>query len=120
MTQKDKNKMFYDCPIIAAYMAQYFNVKITSQPKGGLIFPDGTQKDPNAFMRVYLSHIDEFLCDKFYIHQESYSVFEPKEGDLVYFSDIEEYLFYQKSDGDAWVKEIIQRNGIAFMMPKTE
>ena len=62
-----------------------------------------------------------YPLDDFYIHPDSYGIFEPKEGDWRASKDLTE-IYYHKGelDKDAYPKctEIIMRDGKHFFMPK--
>jgi len=108
-------KLYYTCPIEAAYMTKNF----------GIIFDDEYRIFVNLeSIGMYLDF--DILKDdiKHYIHPESLSIFEPQVGDLVRidiapFHDFIIMNSYFLST-NCEIKEIIQRNGRAFIMPEAQ
>jgi len=120
-----ENRLYYDCPISAAYMAKNFNVDFTNQT--------------NSYRYWYadlVENINDEREEKLYIHPDSLSIFEPQEGDLVTTSgypakiigkllgktDCFAVEFGSKNDPSyAYKKDIdliIERNGKPFIMPQ--
>ena len=112
-------KLYYTCPIEAAYMAKNFGVKFdfeeswqgVSSPKllSELIKNKGAHYKPAVSL-------------------ESHSIFEPQDGDLSEFAHRKTYPYaivkmnsrhnIEKAQNE--VKNIIQRNGKSFIMPEVE
>lgn len=113
-------RLYYTCPIEAAYMAKNFGVKIMVNDT------EGTEM---------LCVISSLSRDKYYIHPDSLSVFEPQEGDLVYCmgsyqimpADIDDFgvkydrrIIIQNVTSPIATGKIIQRNNKPFIMPQSE
>jgi hypothetical protein len=118
---ENNEKYYYDCPIKASYMSQYFGIKIYIK-----------LRDQS---RHYLKYIIEDWNDwnhrelrldkkcKYFILPEYNYIFEPKKHDLGLRADISDSLYY---DGFYWCignKEfknatIIMRDQEQFFMPK--
>jgi hypothetical protein len=141
-------RYYYDCPLIAAYMAKYFDMNFI---KEGII-------DEVSHVAYQIIPFEDFgtggvslQCNtgkikrKFIIHPESVHLLEPQDGDLILFegdcpegSDIypmywnKDYkigefdgmwgrITYQDSDNFVGCFfEITRRNCMPFLMPKKE
>ena len=79
------NKLYYDCPIEAAYMAKNFKVNFTSE---GLTDAQAMQAIQMVKVEGYTSWYDRSLNfqwtkgTKLYVHSDSYMVFKPQIGDI--------------------------------------
>ncbi len=110
-------KQFYDCPIKAAYMAKEFGVRYKSVTGFGL--QDITQwelADVNGDLRGTLRR----LQGEYHIHPDSYSIFEPKEGDLLQDRKGECLTYTIPQNLDMRYFKIIQRDNKSFIMPERE
>ena len=70
------NKLYYNDPLIACYMAREFGVKYSEKPDGTneLYWCSYMEDD-------YFDDDEENRYDKAYIHPDSYHIFEPQVGD---------------------------------------
>lgn len=111
-------KLYYDCPIKAAYMAKYFEVHYTEPLAYGY---------NNGQYTVARSLRPDMSPDtKYYIHPDSLPIFELKMGDTVHtpkssigFKQVVtvELKYYLNENGEY---QIIQRNNHPFFMPQEE
>lgn len=109
-------KLFYTDPLASAYMAREFGVEYRAKPSGLAVtcdvsLDDGMGKSINIKPNG----------DVYYIHPDSYHIFEPRVGDYVSFrKDKEVYLVDEYSSWDVPPDKIIQRNNKPFFMPEGE
>lgn len=134
----DKKKYYYNCPYKAAYMARHFGMDFEGC-RDGTCFEAALHSDADP-------DIYDTEGDKFYIHPDSLHLLEPQEGDLVKVVCCEADCEYPEDwvigviEGDVCTvrcnlqgtsgysislnrvsaKEIIQRNGKAFIWPEVE
>ena len=111
-----RNKLYYTDPLKAAWMAREFGVVIEqARCKSSIEWEQDFYK--SICYDAMLRH------DKtYYIHPDSYHVFEPVEGDMVGYYDLDG-LFAGKIIGKFGTfkyKTIIQRNNTAFFHPEQE
>jgi len=110
------SKLYYDCPIKAAYMAKEFGAKT--------VCPDGLD-EPDTMTALINDMADpEIAPDKYYIHPDSLYIFEPKVGDVI-ITKQEDHTYIahgieNRTDLYSGCSNIIRRNGNAFIMPETE
>lgn len=112
-------KFYYDCQIKAAYMSRYFNV---AYKEYDYIFGGGAG--------VMLP-----IPNKFYVHPNSFPIFQPRGGDIVIFNDavcaVANYpppvnytlsRQFQINSGypDSKSHEVIYRDGRVFIYPEIE
>src|SRR5687768_12825195 len=123
------SKLYFDCPVKAAYMAKEFGVS--------LYLGDYAKGDYDKYSARNWWHIqDDWLyrnkpetpmkpVDKIYVHPESLPIFEPRDYDL----DSEGSYYFSDADGGYWLSSagaykdsdgIIFRDGKPFIMPKKE
>lgn len=119
------SKLYYDDPLVAAYMSREFGVTTSSeQCAKNFNWEEWAHSDSLIKIFIYENNlsIDEFYehCGKFYIHPDSLPVFEPREGDLVCVDDT--YYTVDKYDKFGGIKEykIILRNGKPFFWQKVD
>lgn len=109
-------KLYYDDPLHAAIMARDFGVTYAR--------PDDCRMTMQwADYHSDAKNVSDFEeHDKLYIHPDSYSIFEPQEGDMVYTKNDSgsESVCWVYGDTEKLQREIIQRNGKAFFMPKEQ
>ena len=126
-------KLYYDCPIEAAYMAKNFGVKFVLNKDNN---PNNFNDYQNAVQRAtneLLSKSHNLPIEKsylyFYIHPDSLYIFEPIEGDLIVLlnNGVGAIEFFGKNTNIKYIKElmlrggkIIQRNNKPFITPKNE
>lgn len=110
-------KLYYHCEFKAGYMDKYFGVKYQVRDEDGEL-SDKTIWDYDCFRECSPEN-------PFYIHPDSLHLLEPQVGDLIayeYEGRIKCYsLIAHPDNGKTKLPErqkIIQRNGIAFMMPE--
>lgn len=114
-------KYYYDCPLKAGYMTQYFDMKFRNW-----------RWDNVEFNFHPVNEYDD-ECEFLYIHPDSLILLEPQDGDTVQSngkSDYTgEYADYTKdiyTAGDRSIftwdenSKIIQRNGKPFFWPEIE
>jgi hypothetical protein len=119
MKKRIKNmakKYYYTCPYSAAYMAHTFDMML------GCEYEDEYEEvhfEPDV-CPYDLAHTP--IGDKAYIHPDSLHILEPQAGDLVRSIEWEGRDFYKKCHADdvSDAREVIQRNGKAFIMPEEE
>lgn len=125
-------QLYYDDPLIAAYMIRDFGVKyytVDYGDSGGMDIVD----DYDNLLDEYTSSCED--SPNLFIHPDSLDIFKPQIGDLVmwnrYIGCVEPiikdgiksgYITLKFSDcllsGDIQSNKIIQRNGKQFFMPK--
>lgn len=131
------NKLHYDDPLKAAYMAREFGVKYYD------VNEPFNETDGHCFGKHCSDHplnprtdLGNFTVARYYaIHPDSYSIFEPREGDLVSSEAFDDYRFLNEwSRGTGFfvaygdeilcrpdeVDTIILRDNKHFFMPKQE
>lgn len=127
--------LYYDDPLQAAWMIREFGVKIRG------LYLHGNEDEEDMTVEQIAVAIDRVHgCDvptRYNIHTDSLHVFEPMDGDLVhikyYVKNIDGvpapsntysgYMMLEQSSGlenDRTERQIIQRNGKAFFMPKEQ
>ena len=136
-------KLYYTCPIRAAYMSKEFGVKIQST------FCD-TLRDEDQGETIVAQTVDCVLEAPYYVHPDSLPIFEPQVGDVLrlYFHTPEqddaagavmtgfywgggEVITWFRNPGDGSIDRqvqkiddhqwrIIQRQGNPFFWPETE
>ena len=116
-------KMYYKCPIEAAYMARNFGVNFLFDPE---------PKDNAVFLYWNRNALVNTLqINRFYIHPDSLSIFEPQVNDMnnegYFFTGNSEYcdgVWYKKQYNESTMfsssKNIIQRNNKPFIVPEVE
>jgi hypothetical protein len=86
MTNKPKPRLFFTCPIKAAYMGHKFGVityvelSIKSEIYDKYFIKDWNHRE------LKLDPKEEHYCDKYYVAKESEHIFEPKNYDLAGFT----------------------------------
>lgn len=128
-------KLYYTDPLAAAYMAREFGVRFFDGTKddelkairydncikwaySSGIFPDGERVDSFSF----------YKGERFYIHPDSLSIFEPKVEDLMTEGKTIVEHVYKTIDKQVMSRghlfyspyKIIQRNNKPFFMPEEE
>ena len=123
-----ENKLYYTCPIVAAYMSKYFGVKYFCEDDDEVI----------DYQEICVYNRNGKWDDpiKAFIHPDSLPIFEPQVMDLVKPKSIYDHdfgtvvdiegnglkIFYAKSSEkiSRRVSAIIQRNGMSFFMPEVK
>ena len=117
-------KLYYDDPLQAAYMAREFGVKLEDENENRIEWVDG-----HGFVLFDSEDVVDFVgmgIETFYIHPDSYRIFEPQEGDR----NIKGFVF----EKGQWVidgmipaamfsevpREINHRDNKPFFWPKEE
>lgn len=118
-------RYYYDCRIKAAYMVEYFEMHL---------FPDCWTERSLGNTRSILGFHHHLFGGKFYVHERSFDLLEPREGDILYgpcggevfrVSDLD--VFHQEAStrfakssihNAGW--RLIQRDGKAFHWPEVE
>lgn len=101
-------KLYYTDPLEAVYMASEFGVKFTNR------------------IALYYEYKDQVFVDQwrnqgpYYIHPDSYHIFEPRAEDFVSYDDGIYAEFYSKKQWDLYGHKIIQRNSKPFFMPESK
>lgn len=121
-------RYYYDCPIIAAYMAKSFGIRIVGQNLSQIDFD--TQKHPERefdyfdICRLASNKSNPFVY-KFCLSSDSIILLEPQDGDFVEANDerCPDCGTYYNHIPDGHAKfykhaKIIERNGKLFFMPK--
>ncbi len=117
-TMANNKRYYYDCPIKASYMSQYFGIKTyVKLHSKRIIYDEYIIEDWNNRELI----LDK-KCEYFILPEYNY-IFEPKKHDLGLRTDIADSLYY---DGFYWCignKEfknatIIMRDQEQFFMPK--
>jgi len=127
-------KLYYTCPIEAAYMTRYFEVKFISAYDEYLVCGIS---DGSAIW--YLKGGDvpiPYIQDEFFIHPDSLFIFEPREDDIIInqgyicqahgdyeYNDlvvVRSLSVVRHANPFDTQNRIIQRNNRPFLMPKTE
>ncbi len=128
-------KMYYDCPLRAAYMAKEFGVDFLCPPDS----PSQQDVEAKGFcplmhLRRPVSVTYSFVHNdvgnaegKYYIHPDSMEVFKPIEGDLCSYEAFDgagellpQYGAFHREAWDHVGLDIIQRDDKAFFWPKKE
>lgn len=126
------SRMYYTDPLKAAWMAREFGVKYHDT----LISPVELTV-PDLMDEIRDNLVDGTAFDNLYIHPDSYSVFEPQEGDVVTVSNLVATIGSISDKTTIWGKMVsgkgvrasfydsaidntIQRNNKAFFMPEVE
>lgn len=120
-------RYYYTDPLIAAYMAKYFDFMIyTSFGRNG----NGKRKQSVNSLALHANNYHDTM--KFYIHPDSLHLLEPKIGDLCEKKVTHSYchycgwdsLFYADSNDSIELygkgAKIIERQGKPFMWPEEE
>jgi len=115
---ENNKKYYYDCPIKASYMSQYFGIKTYVKLRSQNIIYDKYIIEDWNHRELRLDK----KCKYFILPEYNY-IFEPKKHDLGLRADIADSLYYV---GDCWRignKEfknatIIMRDQEQFFMPK--
>jgi len=134
-------RKFYTCPIIAAYMARYFEIKyiVEYEIRGKDISGFRWKKIKHIILGNFETILSRFINGtkkknyKIYIAEESLPIFEPKEDDIgQYIDDEDEDLTkFARCDGEDFVErdgtthpakwyKIIKRNNLHFFQPQEE
>jgi hypothetical protein len=119
-------KLYYDCPIEAAYMAKYHGVKFDAEIP--ISFDEGYINYVQNNTYTTLSYYQEHVQDELYIAPESMEIFEPKVGDFIYkgWDDCKgnpHWITPQTIEDDLSTQlpvKIVERNNKPFIMPKEE
>ncbi|QDP62904.1 MAG: hypothetical protein Unbinned5081contig1002_9 [Prokaryotic dsDNA virus sp.] len=107
-------KLYYADPLSAAYMAREFGVKM---------YIEGSNVELNSWNDFFVEYgggtIDAF-SDEFYVHPDSYHIFEPQVGDV--FEDANHRILKKHKHTIAVIHPItiIQRNNRPFFWPESE
>lgn len=119
-------KLYYDCPIEAAYMAKNFGAKLRLElidAETGII---DLQQFPITSWHTLTSLFGTTgLSPYFYIHPDSLHIFKPQEGDFCTWEKnkyIDTFTWCELADYAAINSEIkiIQRDNKPFITPKQE
>lgn len=127
-------KLYYTDPLAAAYMAREFGVEITSvHGEFKFTFKEMICECKQVYCKnLTLSHFAHLPSDteRYYIHPDSYHIFEPMVGDLVSINGGEtaslvthpEMVGVILANKDRFVStvKIIQRAGKPFFNPREE
>ena len=112
-------RMFYTCPIKAAYMSHKFGVityvelSIESEIYDKYFIKNWNHRE------LKLDPKEEHYCDKYYVAKESEKIFKFKGSDLVKYG-FDSIDFYNKISQKNSVYEIIYRDNKQFFMPEVE
>lgn len=109
-------KLYYNHPLISAYMAREFCVRYINNIKGFRCDVLSEGKETPHFFEVCKADI----CDKYYIHPDSYHIFEPKDGDVLQDRKGECLIYSTHQNLDLKYFKIIQRNNRPFFWPESE
>jgi len=122
-------KLYYTDPLAAAYMAREFGILI------------GQWDDERGVFFTKIAWLTEQLGasskGKYYIHPDSYKIFEPQDKDLITLGRIEDDFFVIRENHKDWYGydnvinrdrsfltndkfKIIQRNNKPFFWPESE
>lgn len=130
-------RLYYDCPLKAAYMAKEFGVRLVCYPTKDQAAEYGTEKpwdwgstcdvDGNPEIEMLsdaLKYLDD-ITDKIYIHPDSMDMFKPKCGDMCSASlpgdPILHTFPWPREDKIGYeLHEIIKRDNKHFFMPEEE
>jgi|DEB0MinimDraft_6_1074348.scaffolds.fasta_scaffold00048_12 hypothetical protein len=107
-------KLYYDDPLIAAYMAREFgvNYNIYRRVKGEWIKVPLHIKDAKRATKTYVSNlILKSKRKKHFIHTDSIGIFEPQVGDLI--TDKHDFKL-NKSDYESPSKFLIEKSNELF------
>lgn len=121
-TEEEMNKLYYDCPISAAYMTKNFGVLMANQYGNNLLaeISNGNQ------ITWFETGVDKYCKNNFYIHPDSLSIFEPQLKDIAVRKDYVQSGCHPFIVFDDDIKEmrnrvheyyILLRNGKPFIMP---
>lgn len=128
-------RYYYDCPIKAAYMAEYFGVEMSYLFCNADSWQEykSTERMGAFEIEKYFDESRATLCDRIWISDEWNDFFEPKNNDLAQFtrddgiSTIAQYDEVKKAfiNGNFRIlkkynPKIIMRNGKQFFMPEVE
>jgi hypothetical protein len=122
---ENNKKYYYDCPIKASYMWQYFGIKTYIKLKNKSIIYDKYIIEDWNHRELRLDKKHENFVEKYFILPEYNYIFKQKKHDLGLRKDISDSLY---CDGLYWCignKEfknatIIMRDQKQFFMPKLE
>lgn len=111
-------RYYYDCPVIAAYMAKYFGMRFFCTDEEGDYALRG--------LRTFFADAEKDWKDCYYIHPDSLHLLEPQINDFILmpfpfdsFGITSDWQVEDLSEDESnW--QIIKRNGKAFMMPQRE
>jgi hypothetical protein len=110
-------KLFYTCPIEAAYMAKNFGVKFHSF---------STNIEDNYHYETAEEILEYFNPINYTVSSDTLSIFEARDGDVVIgqWGDRPESFFFfdegEKNQSRLKVKKIILRKDKSFIMPTEE
>ena len=113
-------KLYYDDPLIAAYMGREFGVEFENEDETATFVMEGGAE------YATLSQIQQcVLHHKYYIHPDSYHIFEPRGDDIGiadgilchYYKSYKEWIGTDDLETAFCTAEIIMRDGKHFMMP---
>lgn len=120
-------RLFYDCPIKAAYMAKEFGVKFEEDESVKRMIANGFEGVKETDWRRPDAYIDlkgNWIKTKKYVASELENIFEPKEGDSDgYYLEWEEGRWFSREYGeprDYEKPEICMRDGKHFFSPLKE
>lgn len=125
---KDK-KLYYTDPLAAAYMAREFGVKLQGILNEKIVNIHQTNPDDAEFWTEGSEEVEpdgsesvnSYLGKQFYIHPDSYHIFEPQVGDLLQNEDGAFMQFLGASGGlKILYAKVIQRNNKPFFTPELE
>lgn len=108
-------KLYYKDPVDAAYMAREFGVKLNNRGRGAY---------PIISLNVESGNTGAGTKEKYYIHPDSYGIFEPQSGDVWQYILLSGYCILTGDESIKWARyiggKIIQRNGKPFFVPEVE
>lgn len=123
-------RLYYTCPIKAAYMSEYFGVEMS------YLFCDADSwQEYKSTERLGAFEIDKYFSEdratldgRIWVSDEWNDFFEPKEDDVFsykMFGQIKTYILPEHQDGKEWAKEcseikVIMRDNKQFFMPEGE
>lgn len=126
------NRLYYDCPIEAAYMAKNFGVKFLHELRFEIeVYFSLHNNDISWLFNEETGDDYSYTRDKFYIDPDSLPIFEPMEGDIITDDDINPFVISSKISCDVDDKYVapehivgqdktIFRDGKPFITPKRE
>lgn len=112
----EDEKLYYEDCFASAYMVTEFKVRLMDENWQELrLFHLG------FYYPAKIPDVIGFGEMEYYIHPDSYHIFEPKDGDLCVYPDDNKHYFLHK-EGTPWANniQIIQRNNKQFFMPKVD
>lgn len=128
-------KLYYDCPIEAAYMAKNFGVRLQRVNPTQLVEEDLYKEynHPAHMANLRLFDCMEKAWQKIYVHPDSLSIFEPSIKDIG-IDEANELMEYSNFAGTFWFSidqqqggsaakglvKIIKRGNKLFISPKIE